>query len=281
MSANTGKGGLVMSRLTGKIALITGGGGGIGRATALRFAEEGAKVVVAEIDRALGAETAQLAKAAAGNSGGDALFVATDVTDRASVANAVATTVEAFGGLNVLHNNAGGSTLQDGPVTEAPEEEFWRVIKVDLYGTFLCSQLAIPEIIKAGGGSVINMASNVALMALPGRDCYTAAKGGIASIEIANNHPRSRGIASMTRSMAVEYAPHKIRVNAIAPSVTLSDRVKKLLAGSSEIKAVGDQHLLGLGEPLDIAHMAVYLAANESRITTGQVLSVDSGVTIY
>ena len=266
MSANTGKGGLVMSRLTGKIALITGGGGGIGRATALRFAEEGAKVVVAEIDRALGAETAQLAKAAAGNSGGDALFVATDVTDRVSVANAVATTVEAFGGLNVLHNNAGGSTLQDGPVTEAPEEEFWRVIKVDLYGTFLCSQLAIPEIIKAGGGSVINMASNVALMALPGRDCYTAAKGGI---------------ASMTRSMAVEYAPHKIRVNAIAPSVTLSDRVKKLLAGSSEIKAVGDQHLLGLGEPLDIAHMAVYLAADESRITTGQVLSVDSGVTIY
>ncbi|MEC8115754.1 MAG: SDR family oxidoreductase [Pseudomonadota bacterium] len=255
-----------MSRLTGKIALITGGGGGIGRATALRFAEEGAKVVVAEIDRALGAETAQLAKAAAGNSGGDALFVATDVTDRASIANAVATTVEAFGGLNVLHNNAGGSTLQDGPVTEASEEEFWRVIKVDLYGTFLCSQLAIPEIIKAGGGSVINMASNVALMALPGRDCYTAAKGGI---------------ASMTRSMAVEYAPHKIRVNAIAPSVTLSDRVKKLLAGSSEIKAVGDQHLLGLGEPLDIAHMAVYLAADESRITTGQVLSVDSGVTIY
>ena len=259
-------GGGEMARLAGKVAFITGGGGGIGRATAIRFAEEGAKVVVAEIDAALGVESAALAKAAAGNSGGDAMFVETDVTDRGSVADAVAATVDAFGGLTVLHNNAGGSTLQDGPVTEAPEEEFWRVIQVDLYGTFLCSKLAIPQIIKAGGGAVINMASNVALMALPGRDCYTAAKGGI---------------ASMTRSMAVEYAPHNIRVNAIAPSVTLSDRVKRLLAGSTEIKAVGDQHLLGLGEPIDIAHMAVYLAADESRITTGQVLSVDSGVTIY
>ena len=124
----------------------------------------------------------------------------------------------------------------------------------------------IPHIIKAGGGSVINMASNVALMALPGRDCYTAAKGAI---------------ASMTRSMAVEYAPHKIRVNAIAPSVTLSDRVKKLLAGSADIAKLADQHLLGLGEPMDIAHLAVYLAADESRITTGQVIPVDSGVTIY
>lgn len=255
-----------MTRLAGKIAFITGGGGGIGRATAIRFAEEGAKVVVAEIDRELGAESAALAKAAAGNNGGDAIFIETDVTHRGSVAEAVAGTIDAFGGLNVLHNNAGGSTLQDGPVTDATEEEFWRVIQVDLFGTFLCSKLAIPEIIKAGGGSVINMASNVALMALPGRDCYTAAKGGV---------------ASMTRSMAVEYAPDNIRVNAIAPSVTLSDRVKRLLEGSHEIKAVGDQHLLGLGEPIDIAHMAVYLAADESRITTGQVLSVDSGVTIY
>ena len=116
--------------------------------------------------------------------------------------------------------NAGGSTSQDGPVTEAPEEEFWRAIKLDLFGTFLCSKIAIPYIIKGGGGSVINMASNVALMALPGRDCYTAAKGGV---------------ASMTRSMAVEYAPHKIRVNAIAPSVTLTERVKRLLSGNEHL----------------------------------------------
>ena len=156
-------------------------------------------------------------------------------------------------------------TLQDGPVTEAPEEEFWRVIKLDLYGTFLCSKLVIPEIIKSGGGSVINMASNVALMALPGRDCYTAAKGAV---------------ASMTRSMAVEYAPHKIRVNAIAPSVTLSDRVKKLLDASPEISKISETHLLGLGQPIHIANMAVYLGSDESEITTGQILSVDSGVTV-
>ena len=113
--------------------------------------------------------------------------------------------------------------------------------------------------------SVINMASNVALMALPGRDCYTAAKGGV---------------ASMTRSMAVEYAPHKIRVNAIAPSVTLSDRVKKLLAGNKDLEKLANSHLLGLGQPIHIANMAVYLASDEAAITTGQVMSVDSGVTI-
>ena len=102
-------------------------------------------------------------------------------------------------------------------------------------------------------------------MALPGRNCYTATKGAI---------------ASMTRSMAVEYAPDKIRVNAIAPSVTLSDRVKRLLKASPEIDAISRTHLLGLAEPIHIAELAVYLAANESEITTGQVISVDSGVTI-
>ena len=166
-----------MARLAGKVAFITGGGGGIGRATAERFAEEGAKVVVADIDLEAGEAAAQSARALAANSGGDCQFVNCDVTERASVERAVAETVARYGKLDILHNNAGGSTLEDGPVTEAPEEEFWRAIKLDLFGTFLCSKIAIPHIIKAGGGSVINMASNVALMALPGRDCYTAAKG--------------------------------------------------------------------------------------------------------
>jgi NAD(P)-dependent dehydrogenase (short-subunit alcohol dehydrogenase family) len=254
-----------MARLAGKVALITGGGGGIGRATAERFAAEGAKVAIAEIDPASGEAAADAARAAAGNSGGDALFVECDVTERASVERALAETVARFGKLDVLHNNAGGSTMRDGPVTEAPEDEFWRVIRLDLYGTFLCSKLAIPEIIKAGGGSVINMASNVALMALPGRDCYTAAKGGI---------------AAMTRSMAAEYARYRIRVNAIAPSVTLTERVKRLLAQSPEIEKLGQSHLLGFGQPIHIAHMAVYLASDESAITTGQILPVDSGATV-
>jgi NAD(P)-dependent dehydrogenase (short-subunit alcohol dehydrogenase family) len=255
-----------MARMAGKVAFITGGGGGIGTATAERFAQEGAKVVVADIDVAAGEAAAHSARTLAANTGGDCHFIYCDVTERPSVENAMAETLARYGKLDVLHNNAGGSTLEDGPVTEAPEQEFWRAIKLDLFGTFLCSKIAIPHIIKAGGGSVINMASNVALMALPGRDCYTAAKGGV---------------ASMTRSMAVEFAPHKIRVNAIAPSVTLTERVKRLLAANQNVSKLAASHLLGMGQPIHVANMAVYLASDESAITTGQILSVDSGVTIY
>jgi NAD(P)-dependent dehydrogenase (short-subunit alcohol dehydrogenase family) len=179
---------------------------------------------------------------------------------------AIAETVQRFGRLDILHNNAGGSTAADGPVTDAPEEEFWRVIRLDLYGTFLCSKIAIPEMIKSGGGSVINMTSNLALMAVAGRDCYTAAKGGV---------------ASLTRSMALEYAAMKVRVNAIAPSATLTERVKKLISQNSALEKLAASHLLGLGQPIHIADMAVYLASDEAAITTGQILSVDSDVTIY
>ena len=254
-----------MARLAGKVAFITGGGGGIGRATAERFAEEGAKVVIAEIDKARGQAAEESARGRGKNSGGDALFLHCDITDRAQVEKAMAETMRRYGKLTILHNNAGGSTPEDRAVTEAPEEEFWRVIKLDLYGTFLCSQIGIPHMIKSGGGAIINMTSTVALVALPGRDCYTAAKGAI---------------ASLTRSMAVEYAQHKIRVNAIAPSVTLSDRVKKLLEGVPEIKKLGEQHLFGLGLPIHMADTAVFLASDEAAITTGQILVVDSGATV-
>jgi len=256
-----------MGRLTGKVAFITGGGGGIGRATAARFAEEGARIIVADIDTAAGEAAADAARRQAANSGGDAYFVHCDVTERTSVEAAMAETVSRFGKLDILHNNAGGAQPADGPVTEVPDEEFWRAIKLDLYGTFLCSKIGIPHMTKAGGGAIINMSSIVALMALPGRDCYTMAKGGI---------------ASLTRSMAVEYAPHKIRVNAIAPSVTLTDRVKKMLDGSGNAtERIAASHLLGLGQPIHIANMAVYLASDEAAITTGQVIPVDSGATIW
>jgi NAD(P)-dependent dehydrogenase (short-subunit alcohol dehydrogenase family) len=257
---------MIMPRLAGKVAFITGGGGGIGRATAERFAEEGAKVVIAEIVDDLGAAAAESARARGRQSGGDAHFIHCDVRDKTSVEAALAETVKRFGKLTILHNNAGGSTPQDGPVTEVSEDEFWRVITLDLFGTFLCSKVGIPHIIKSGGGCVINMTSTLALNAVPGRDCYTAAKGAI---------------ASMTRSMAVEYAPHKIRVNAIAPSVTLSDRVKKLLEGSKDIAKLASSHLLGLGQPIHMANMAVYLASDEAEITTGQIMVVDSGSTIW
>ena len=250
-----------MNTLIDKVALITGSGSGIGRSAAILFSQAGAKISVADVNAEHGTATVNLIEA----NGGQAIFVECDVSKPENVRSMISTTVKAFGGLNILYNNAGGSTMMDGRVTEAPDEEFWRVIGLDLYGTFLGCKYAIPELIKAGGGSVINMSSNQALMGIAGRVCYTAAKGGI---------------ASMTRAMAVEYGGHKIRVNAIAPSVTLTERVKKLLEQSTEIQKQAERHLVGLAEPEDVANLALYLASDQSALITGQVISVDSGVTI-
>jgi NAD(P)-dependent dehydrogenase (short-subunit alcohol dehydrogenase family) len=249
-----------MPRLAGKIALITGAGTGIGRATAKLFAEEGAKVAIAELNKAAGEQVAHVIAQA----GGDAIAIPADVTDPESMQAAIDRCVQHYGGLHVLHNNAGGSTNNDSDVTQAPLEEFWRVIKLDLYGTFLGARFGIPAIRKSGGGSVINMSSNVALMGIPGRDCYTAAKGAV---------------AAMTRSMAVEFAPD-IRVNAIAPSATMTDRVRKLVAGNAALEKMAQSHLVGLIQPEDIANMALFLASDESRKVTGHVYPVDSGVII-
>lgn len=135
-----------------------------------------------------------------------------------------------------------------------------------VYGTFIACKYAIPELIKAGGGSVVTTASNVALMGMPGRDCYTAAKGGV---------------ASMTRSMAIEYASSNIRVNAVAPGATQTDRVAGMAAKNAEINHLVQQgQPLGWCQPQDIAYMALYLASDESVSTTGQIFSVDGGATI-
>jgi len=250
-----------MSRLKGKVALITGAGTGIGRASAVLFAREGAQIVVAEINEAAGEETARFIR----DVGGEAIAVRTDVTDPDSVQNAVAQTVARFGKLNVLYNNAGGSTTADGDVTSAQLDEFWRAIKLDLYGTFLGSRFAVPEMIKAGGGSIINASSIVALMGMPLKDAYTAAKGGI---------------SALTRSMAVEFAPHKIRVNAVAPGVTLTDRVRRLLVEDGSSNKVAEASPLGVMDPMDIAQAALFLASDESQKITGHILPIDGGVLV-
>jgi NAD(P)-dependent dehydrogenase (short-subunit alcohol dehydrogenase family) len=244
-----------VGRLDGKTALITGAGRGIGRAAALLFAAEGARVAIAEIARADGEATARAIEAA----GGEALFVATDVADPASVEAAIQATVARFGGLHVLYNNAGGATPKDGKVTEIDLDEFWRTIGVDLFGTFLGCRFAIPVMAEGGGGSIINTTSIRAMIGTAGADAYTSAKGGV---------------RALTQALALQWAAHGIRVNAIAPGVILTERVKALLR---EDDPIFKKSLLGASTPEDVARMALYLASDESRKVTGAILPMDSG----
>ncbi|OZI70656.1 SDR family NAD(P)-dependent oxidoreductase [Bordetella genomosp. 6] len=252
-----------MNRLEGKVVFITGGGAGIGRASALLFAREGARVVVAERDERAGHETVELI---AGQGGPRALFVPTDVTEADSVEQAVARTLADYGRFDVLYNNAGGSTVRDSRVTDTPVEEFWAKMKLDLFGTWLGCRYGIQAMIDAGnGGSVINSTSIFALIGTHGKDAYTAAKGAV---------------SALTRSMAVEYAQYRIRVNAVAPGATATERVLKLLQEDGVTSRSLDGQLFGLVQPEDIAHAALYLASDESKSTTGHILAVDGGLTI-
>ncbi len=248
-----------MSRLDGKSALITGGGNGIGRAAALRFAGEGARVVVADYNP----EFAEKVAGEITDTGGSAVAAAGDVSDEASVDAMVKTAVDAFGAIDVLMNSAGGGSTKDGPVTELELDEFWRTIRVDLFGTLLCCRRVIPEMLKSGGGSIINIASLRAVIGTHGADAYTASKGGV---------------LAMTRAMAMQWARDGIRANVMAPGVVLTERVAAFI---KEDNPIYQKSLLGPSDPEDVANLALYLASDESRKVTGAVMRLDGGASIY
>jgi len=258
-------------RLSGKTAIITGSGSGIGAVGARRFAKEGANVVITDIDAKVGNACAK----AISDEGGSASFVQCDAYDETSVAAAVEHAVSHFGGLDILYNNIGGSTPRDSSVTEVDLDEFWRAIKHDLFTTFLFSRHGIRAMLAQGrGGSVIHTSSFNAVIGSPGRDCYTAAKGGI---------------ISLTRSMALEYGYQNIRVNCIASGAVQSPRVAKFVHDAPNHPAFVStnrhkrpevsSHILGLVEMEDIAAMAAFLASDDSRKVTGTIQLVDSGAT--
>jgi NAD(P)-dependent dehydrogenase (short-subunit alcohol dehydrogenase family) len=247
-----------MNRLAGKTAFLAGATVGIGAATAARFAAEGARVVVTGRRIAEGeAVVHDITRL-----GGEAIFIQTDVTQEPSIAAAIARSVQHYGRLDVLFSNAGGSSAKDGSVVDASLEEFWRVMQLDVYGTFLCNRFAIPHLIAAGGGSVINMASQAGVVGSPGRDAYSTAKGAV---------------VTLTRTLAREYAAKKIRVNAIAPAAVATERIEKMLEDPKIRAFVEGSQVLGLISPEEIAATAAFLASDESRCMTGEILGVHAG----
>jgi NAD(P)-dependent dehydrogenase (short-subunit alcohol dehydrogenase family) len=247
--------------MKGKVAIVTGGGSGIGRATVELLAREGAQVVIGEFNEATG----QAAKEAVLAAGGQAIFVPVDVSSEEQMRGLIDATIGAYGKIDVMHNNVGGSTQNDGPITKVSNDEFWLKMRVDVFGTWLGCRYAIPHMIANGGGSIINMTSVNAIIGVKGRNAYAVAKGAV---------------VSLTRALAVEYGEHGIRVNCIAPGRTLTERVMARQGNRKPTDLKDSSHILGLIQPEEIARTVLYLATEDSSKMTGQMLVVDSGLTI-
>lgn len=246
----------------GKTVIVTGGGQGIGRGISRAFASEGAKVVIAECDRAAGMENQEYIL----SQKGEALFIETDVSDEQSIKRMVSETAGRFGGIDVLINNAGISNF--GNLFESGSELWDRVIAVNLRGPYLCSKYCAEVMSSKGGGSIINIASTRAFMSEPGTEAYSASKGGI---------------IALTHSLAISLGTHKIRVNSISPGWVDVSNWKK--SGSSGQAALSEtdhaQHPAGrVGTPEDIANACLFLCSPNAGFITGTNLTVDGGMTV-
>ena len=246
-------------RLAGKSALVTGSATGIGKATALLFAKQGAKVVVSDVDEA---GALQVVDAIQGD-GGEAIFVQADVSQAHDVERLVETTARTWGRLDVLVNNA-AAYLGDGSILSVSDEVWNRIIGVNLKGTYLCCKSAIARMMESGGGSIVNLASVNALMGLS-LTAYTASKGGV---------------QALTRLLAVEFAPKKIRVNSICPGTIMTENSIAIYRERPGLEErVTKMYPMGkLGAPIDVAECALYLASDASSFVTGASLVVDGGL---